>query len=255
MVAPTNLFKRKLKTGEKQIGLWLGLANSYTAELLGGSGFDWLLVDGEHGPNDIRSILAQLQALQSSQSSVIVRVPVGTTHIIKQVLDVGAQTLLVPMVTTAEEARERVLDVRYPPAGRRGVGASLARASAFSRTVDYLKTADDEICLLVQVETLEALQHIEEIAAVDGVDGIFVGPADLAADMGFRGQPGAVQVQDAVEDALLRITKCKKAAGILSSDEKLCHRYLDLGATFVAVGSDVGLLANASTQLIRRFRS
>lgn len=255
MAAPINTFKRALKEGKPQIGLWLGLANPYTAELLGGSGFDWLLIDGEHGPNDIRSILAQLQALQASRSNAVVRIPVGATHIVKQVLDVGSQTLLVPMVTTAEEARARVLDIHYPPKGRRGVGAALARASAFSRTPDYLKTADDEICLLLQVETVAALKNIEEIAAVEGVDGLFVGPADLAADMGFRGQPEVDEVQAAVEDAISRIVKCNKAAGILSSDEKLCRRYLELGATFVAIGSDVGLLANASTKLVRRFKS
>lgn len=255
MPAPTNSFKRALKAGQAQIGLWLGLANSYTAELCAGAGFDWLLIDGEHAPNDIPSILAQLQAIQrASGSHVAVRVPIGETWLIKQVLDLGAQTILVPMVETAEQARALVRAVRYPPNGVRGVGAALARASAFNRIPDYLQSADEEICLLLQIESRAGLTALEEIASVEGVDGVFVGPADLAADMGFLGRPGGAEVQTAVEDALGRIQACGKAAGILTSDNALARRYLELGATFVAVGSDVGLLVSASSALLKQFR-
>ncbi|MER2533801.1 MAG: 4-hydroxy-2-oxoheptanedioate aldolase [Rhizobiaceae bacterium] len=255
MPAPENRFKRALRDGRPQIGLWLGLANPYTAELCAGAGFDWLLIDGEHAPNTIPTMLAQLQAIGgASQGEAVVRLPIGETWMIKQVLDLGAQTILVPMVETAEQARALVRAVRYPPAGVRGVGAALARASAFNRIGDYLRTADAEICLLVQVENRAGLEALDAIASVDGVDGVFVGPADLAADMGFLGRPGAPEVQAAVEDALLRIHSHGKAAGILTSDGALARRYLDLGATFVAVGSDVGLLVGATSALLAQYR-
>ncbi|MCR5855724.1 4-hydroxy-2-oxoheptanedioate aldolase [Mesorhizobium sp. J428] len=255
MPAPENRFKRALTDGRAQIGLWLGLANAYTAELCAGAGFDWLLIDGEHAPNSIPTMLAQIQAIQrGSSSQVVVRVPIGETWLIKQVLDLGAQTILVPMVETAEQARELVRAVRYPPNGVRGVGAALARASAFNRIGDYLQTADREVCLLVQVENRAGLEALDAIASVDGVDGVFVGPADLAADMGFLGRPGAPEVQAAVEDALRRIQSHGKAAGILTSDQALARRYLEIGATFVAVGSDVGLLVGATNALIKQFR-
>lgn len=255
MPAPQNSFKRALTEGRKQIGLWLGLANPYTAELCAGAGFDWLLIDGEHAPNSIPTLLSQIQAIHgSSQSHVAVRVPIGETWLIKQVLDLGAQTVLVPMVETAEQARELVRAIRYPPNGVRGVGAALARASAFNRIGDYLPTADAEVCLLVQLESRAGLDALDEIASVEGVDGVFIGPADLAADMGFLGRPGAPEVQAAVEDALLRIQSHGKAAGILTSDNALARRYIELGATFVAVGSDVGLLVNATSALLKQFR-
>jgi 4-hydroxy-2-oxoheptanedioate aldolase len=255
MPAPENRFKRALAGGRAQIGLWLGLANAYTAELCAGAGFDWLLIDGEHAPNSIPTMLAQIQAIQrESSSQVVVRVPIGETWLIKQVLDLGAQTILVPMVETAEQARELVRAVRYPPNGVRGVGAALARASAFNRIGDYLQTADREVCLLVQVENRAGLEALDAIASVDGVDGVFVGPADLAADMGFLGRPGAPEVQAAVEDTLRRIQSHGKGAGILTSDQALARRYLEIGATFVAVGSDVGLLVGATNTLIKQFR-
>jgi len=255
MPAPTNRFKHAIRAGKPQIGLWLGLASAYSAELCAGAGFDWLLVDGEHAPNDIPSILAQLQASQRvGGSEIAVRLPIGETYLVKQALDLGAQTILVPMVETAKQAQDLVRAVRYPPNGVRGVGAALARASAFNRIGDYLHTADAEICLLLQVESRAGVAAIEEIAALDGVDGVFVGPADLAADMGFLGRPDAPEVQAAVENALARIVGAGKAAGILTSNSQLAKRYLELGATFVAVGSDVGLLVNASSALARQFR-
>lgn len=254
MPAPLNAFKTSLVEGKLQIGLWLGLANAYTAEIAAGAGFDWLVIDGEHAPNDLPAMVGQLQAIAASSSHPVVRAPIGETWIIKQLLDIGAQTILVPMVETAAQAAALVRAMKYPPQGIRGVGAALARASNFNRVPDYLTTANAQTCLLVQVETVAALQAIEEIAAVDGVDGIFIGPSDLAADMGFLGRPGEPAVQDAVEQGIARIIAAGKPAGILTADEALAHRYIELGARFVAVGTDVTLLSRATSALSARFR-
>lgn len=254
MPAPINPFKAALKAGKPQIGFWLALANAYTAEIAGGAGFDWLLLDGEHAPNDIPLLTAQLQALSASPSHPVVRLPIGESWMIKQVLDIGAQTILVPMVESAKQAQAMVKAILYPPHGVRGVGAALARASRFNAIPDYLQTANDQVCLLLQVESCAGLAAIEEIAAIDGVDGIFIGPADLAADMGFLGKPGAPEVQAAVEGGLKRIIATGKAAGILTSDQALANRYLELGATFVAVGNDVTLFSNSMTNLARSVR-
>lgn len=253
MPAPTNRFKQALRENRPQIGLWLALASPVTAEICGGAGFDWLLLDAEHGPNDLPLLLAQLQALAASPSHPIVRVPEGDARIIKQVLDIGAQTILVPMVESGAHARALVRAMRYPPAGMRGVGAALARASAYDGIPDYLTTANDQVCLLLQVESRAGLAAIDEIASIEGVDGIFVGPADLAADMGHLGNPGAPEVQRAVEAALERIRSHGRAAGILTGDEALARRYLELGATFVAVGHDVGLLGGGAARLAAAF--
>jgi 4-hydroxy-2-oxoheptanedioate aldolase len=254
MPVPPNRFKAALKAKQPQIGLWLGLADSYAAELSAGAGFDWLLIDGEHAPNDIRSILAQLQAIAPYPVSTVVRPPIGEIHRLKQLLDIGAQTILVPMIDTADHAQAMVAAVRYPPEGVRGVGSSLARASAFSRIPDYLQTAEREVCLLLQVESRQALANLPEILAVDGVDGIFIGPADLAAALGHLGNPGHKDVQDIVEGALTRIIRAGRAAGILTAEETLAKRYLELGATFVAVGTDVLLLSRATSALAKRFK-
>jgi 4-hydroxy-2-oxoheptanedioate aldolase len=248
MPAPINSFKAALAGGRHQIGLWLGLANPITADLCANAGFDWLLIDGEHAPNDIRSILAQAQAI-GGRSHAIVRPPIGETHLIKQILDLGVQTILVPMVETAGQAAALARAMLYPPHGVRGVGAALARASNFGTTAAYLTSANAQTCLLLQIESRAGLDALDAIAATTGVDGIFIGPADLAADMGFLGNPAAPQVQTAVENAIQRILAQGKAAGILTSDRALAQRYLDLGATFVAVGSDVGLLSAASATL------
>lgn len=253
MPAPRNSFKQALHDGRTQIGLWLALASPYTAEICAGAGFDWLVLDAEHAPNDIPLLLSQLQALAASGSHAVVRPPIGEAWLIKQILDIGAQTLLVPMVESGEQAHALVRATRYPPHGMRGVGAALARASAFNRIPDYLQTANDEICLLLQVESRAGLAALDEIASTEGVDGVFIGPADLAADMGYLGKPGAPEVQQAVEAALTRIRSHGKAAGILTSDQALAPRYIELGATFVAVGSDVGLLVAATSNLRAAF--
>ncbi|MBL0373258.1 4-hydroxy-2-oxoheptanedioate aldolase [Rhizobium sp. KVB221] len=255
MPAPKNTFKAALKEGRTQLGLWVALTSPYTAEICGGAGYDWLLVDAEHAPNDIQTLVAQLQALAKHPVHPIVRPPIGEAWIIKQILDIGAQTILVPMVETKEQAEALVRAVRYPPHGIRGVGASLARASSFNRIPDYLQTANDEICLLLQIESRAGLANLDEIAATEGVDGVFIGPADLAADMGFLGKPGAPEVQQAVEAALARIQSFGKAAGILTADQSLAKRYVELGATFVGIGSDVGLFVNATTKLLADFKT
>jgi 4-hydroxy-2-oxoheptanedioate aldolase len=201
-------------------------------------------LDAEHAPNDIPLLVSQLQAMKGSSSHAVIRPPIGETYIVKQLLDICAQTLLIPMVDNRELADSMVKAVRYPPHGVRGVGAALARASRFNRIPDYLQTANDGICLLLQIESTAGLAALDEIASVDGVDGVFIGPADLAADMGYLGNPGAPEVQAEVEKALLRIQSHGKAAGILTADLTLARRYVDLGATFVAIGNDVTLFAN-----------
>jgi 4-hydroxy-2-oxoheptanedioate aldolase len=255
MPAPRNTFKAALKEGRAQIGLWLALTSAYTAEICAGAGYDWLLLDAEHAPNDIQTLVGQLQALGKYPSHAIVRPPIGEAWIVKQILDIGAQTLLIPMVETEEQAQAMVRAVRYPPHGIRGVGAALARASAFNRIPDYLQTANDEICLLLQIESRAGLANLDAIASVDGVDGVFIGPADLAADMGFLGRPGAPEVQAAVEAALARIQEHGKAAGILTADQSLAKRYVELGAAFVGIGSDVGLLTGSSSRLLADFHA
>ncbi|EAR3905693.1 4-hydroxy-2-oxoheptanedioate aldolase [Salmonella enterica] len=248
-----NAFKDALKAGRPQIGLWLGLANSYSAELVAGAGFDWLLIDGEHAPNNVQTVLTQLQAIAPYPSQPVVRPSWNDPVQIKQLLDVGAQTLLVPMVQNADEARDAVVATRYPPAGIRGVGSALARASRWNRIPDYLHEANDAMCVLVQIETREAISNLASILDVDGIDGVFIGPADLSADMGFAGNPQHPAVQAAIENAIVQIRAAGKAPGILMANEQLAKRYLELGALFVAVGVDTTLLARGAEALAARF--
>jgi 4-hydroxy-2-oxoheptanedioate aldolase len=258
MKTPVNPFKQALADKRAQIGFWLGLGDAYSAEICAGAGFDWLLIDGEHSPNGLQSILQQAQAIAAYPgANAIARVPVGHgdvgTALIKQYLDLGLQTLLVPMVDTPTQASAIVRAMRYPPHGIRGMGG--ARASRWGRYADYAKEANDNVCLLLQAETREALENLDEIAAVDGVDGIFIGPADLSASLGHLGNPGHPEVQAAIEDAIRRIIRAGKAAGILTPDETLSKRYLELGATFVAVGLDTNLLVRHTTALAARFKA
>ncbi|ARP94079.1 4-hydroxy-2-oxoheptanedioate aldolase [Bordetella genomosp. 13] len=254
MDLPHNHFKQALLAGRPQIGLWVGLADAYAAELLAGSGFDWLLIDGEHAPNDVRSVLAQLQAIAPYPSHPAVRPPIGDVALIKQLLDVGAQTLLIPMVETAEQAARMVVATRYPPAGIRGVGSVLARSSRWNQIPDYVHRADAEMCLLVQVESAAALRNLDAIARVDGVDGVFFGPADLSASMGHLGNPGHPDVQRAILSGIAQVRAAGKAPGILASDPKLARQYLQAGALFVAVGVDTSLLAGAARTLAASFK-
>ena len=243
MPAPHNPFKHAIAKSELQLGCWLGLADPYIAEISAGAGFDWLLVDAEHAPNDLRSIVAQLQVIAARDSHAVVRPPIGETWIIKQLLDAGAQSLLIPMVESGRQAQELVDAVTYPPHGVRGVGSALARASDFAVIPDYLQTAREEICLLAQVENRAGMDALDEILAVEGVDGVFIGPSDLAADMGFIGQPGQTEVKAAVLDAIKRIVASGKAAGILTLDKELQTECRNLGATFIATEIDVTLFA------------
>lgn len=247
-----NAFKQALIDKTPQIGLWLGLASGYSAEILAGAGFHWLLIDGEHAPNDLRTILSQLQAVAPYSSHPVVRPVENQTAIIKQLLDIGAQTLLVPMVQDAGQARHAVAACRYPPHGVRGVGSALARASRWNREADYLHHAQQELCLLVQIETRRGLDNLDAILDVEGIDGVFIGPADLSADMGYLGQPQHPEVQKVIDDAIMRIAKAGKAPGILMANEALAQHYLALGALFVAVGVDTTLLARAAEQLAER---
>jgi len=248
-----NPFKAALAAKQARIGLWLSMADPYLAETSATAGFDWLLIDGEHAPNDVRSTLAALQAVAPYRSQPVVRAVAGEVALVKQLLDIGAQNLLVPMVDTAEQARQLVAATRYPPLGIRGVGSAVGRASRWSARTDYLDVADSEVCLLVQAETVMALGNLQAICAVDGIDGVFIGPADLAASMGHRGKPGHPEVQAAIERAMKTIVASGKAAGTLTSDPVLARRYLELGCTFVAVGVDILMFANAARKLAGQF--
>jgi 4-hydroxy-2-oxoheptanedioate aldolase len=249
-----NSFKLALAEGQQMLGLWVGLGDDNVAELCSHAGFDWLLIDGEHGPNDLRSILSQMRAVQGSATATVVRLASDDRVTIKQHLDIGAQTLLIPMIESAEQAREVVRSCHYAPSGARGIGAALARASKYGRVGDYIRRAADEICILLQVETVEGIKALDAILEVEGVDGVFVGPADLAADMGLPGKPGSEEVQNVIVDALLRIGRSDKASGILTSDINLSRQYQALGVNFLAVGSDVGVLVSGLNQLLERFR-
>lgn len=255
MPAPVNPFKKALAAGELQFGCWVALANTFSAEVMGQAGFDWLVVDGEHGPNDLRSILSQLQVIDGTDAHAVVRVPVGETYMLKQVLDAGAQTVLVPMVESANQARQLVRDVTYPPHGDRGVGYALARASRFGTIGDYGQTADAQICLLVQVENLRGLAVLDEILAVEGIDGVFIGPADLAADMGHMSNADHPDVQVAIMDALARIKAAGKAPGILSTRDGMTQDAISAGAQFIAVGADVLMLGHAARQLAQKWQA
>lgn len=249
MPAPTNAFKQTLLNHETTYGCWVGMANAYTAEITASAGFDWLVVDGEHAPNDLRSILSQLQVIDASDSHPIVRLPVGETYMIKQVLDAGAQSLLVPMVESGNQAQELVKATRYPPLGVRGVGSAMARASRFNAIPDYLTTANEQICLTVQLETTAGVQALDDILAVDGVDGVFIGPSDLAADMGQLGKADAPEMQSTINSLLRRIKASGKAAGILALTNESVAQARESGACFIGVGIDVLLFAQSMRKL------
>lgn len=265
MQTPINTFKQALAAGTPQIGLWAALASAYSTELLAGIGYDWLLIDGEHAPNDVRCTLAQLQAVASAQhafgdarSHPIVRVPVGTGDVgvalIKQYLDIGAQTLLVPMIDTAEQAELVVKATRYAPGGIRGMGSALARASRWQAHARYVHEANDQVCVLVQAETVDAMKNLDAIAATPGVDGVFIGPADLSASMGHPGNAAHPQVQAVIAEGVRRIRTAGKAPGILATTRDAAQQWLDAGALFVAVGADTMLLASSAAQLLAQFK-
>lgn len=248
MPAPINHLKAALAAKTVQHGIWMNLVSPIAAEALAGAGFDWLLIDGEHGPNDIPTILSQVQAI-GSRTSIVVRPPVGEVRLVKQLLDLGVQTLLIPMIESAEQAAQMVKAMLYPPHGIRGVGAAVARASDFGRITDYIATANDQTCLILQVESRAGLAALPEILKLDGVDGVFIGPADLAADMGYPGNMNAPEVQETIDATLRAIMASGKSAGILTFDPKTAQRYQAMGVTFLGVGGDVAILTKAASAL------
>lgn len=253
MDLPKNAFKAAIKANKPQIGLWCSIPSNYTAEVVAGAGFDWLLIDTEHTPVDIETVVTQLQAVAPYPTTPIVRVPWNDRVTIKRYLDTGAQTLLIPQVDTVEEARQAVAYTRFPASGLRGV-AGATRATRFGRVRNYHVNAHNEICTLVQVESRGALDHIEAIAAIDGIDGVFIGPADLHASLGYLGERAHKDIMPVIDDAIRRIAKTGKAPGILTDSEDNARRWLDCGATFVAVGADVGLLARSAEALRAKFK-
>ena len=253
MDLPPNKFKRAIQSGKLQIGLWSMLASHVTVEVIAGAGFDWIVLDTEHAPNELPMVYSQLQATNGGTAHPVVRVPWNDMVTIKRYLDIGAQSLLIPCVETEEEARNAVASTRYPPEGKRGYAAA-SRASAFGRIGNYARDCQRELCLLLQVETKRALENLEAIAQVEGVDGVFIGPGDLSADLGHVGDSKNPEVQNVIEDSIRRILACGKPAGILTPDEELARRYIGLGCVFTAVGSDIGILARVTEQLAARFK-
>jgi 4-hydroxy-2-oxoheptanedioate aldolase len=250
---PVNRLKRALYDGQPQIGLWSTLTSPVATEVVAGSGFDWVLLDTEHAPNDVTSVHRQLQAMQGSAASAVVRPYWNDAVLFKRLLDIGVQSLLVPFVQNADEARLAVAATRYPPQGVRGVATTI-RANRYGRAKDYLHRAHDEICVIVQVETPQAIANVEAIAAVDGVDGLFIGPSDLAASMGHLGDNGHADVRGEIERAIRRIRATGKCAGILAPVEADARHWLELGCLFVGVGNDTGILARQTEALAAKFK-
>lgn len=252
---PVNRFKKRLRDGDRQVGLFMALADPYVAEIVATAQFDWIMIDAEHGPNDVRSILQQAQVLAAYDIPVAVRPSMDAQWMIKQLLDIGVQTLVVPMVDTPEQAARIVSAAQYPPKGIRGVGTSMARAARWNGVGDYLERASDEICIIVQAETKLAVSNLEAIAEVPGVDAIFVGPSDLAADMGKIGEPNHPDVQAVVEDALLRIVASGKSAGVFTGTPEFTRRAFELGCGFVACGSDAAVFSQGIRSHAERFKA
>jgi 4-hydroxy-2-oxoheptanedioate aldolase len=254
METPQNRFKRALAAQQRQIGLWSSSGSAAVAEMLGLSGYDWILLDTEHTPSELPDVIAQMRVLTDVSTEAVVRPAWNDPILLKRLLDAGARSLLIPFVQNEDEATAAVRAIRYPPHGIRGVSVS-SRANRYGRLTDYFARVHDELCLLVQIETRAALDNLEAIAAVDGVDGIFIGPSDLAADLGHLGNPAHPDVQAAIRSAAERCRAAGKAAGTLAPVEEDARRYLGWGYTFVAVGADMGVLRKAADELLARFRS
>jgi 4-hydroxy-2-oxoheptanedioate aldolase len=243
MQLPPNAFKAALRAGRRQIGCWVSLADPTAAEIAATAGFDWLVIDGEHAPNDLRSTLAQLRAVAAYPVEPVVRLVADETWMIKQVLDIGARTLLIPMVESGAQAGRLVKAMRYAPAGFRGMGYRGSRASRYGAVTDYLDRCEDDLCLLVQVETRAGLAALDDILGIDGVEGVFIGPADLSADLGFPGRAGAPEVLEVIAGMIRRIRAAGKAPGVLATDPAWARVCLADGAQFVALGLDTLVLA------------
>ena len=247
-------FAARLAGGGRQTGMWVSSGSPLVAEICAGSGLDWLLIDAEHSPNGLESLLAQLQAVHGYPAIPVVRPPSGDPVLLKQYLDLGVQNLLIPMVDTADQAADLVRAVRYPPHGIRGVGSALARASRWNRIEGYLENAAGSVSLVVQIESVAAVDNVAAITAVDGVDGLFLGPADLAASMGHLGQQEHPDVVAAVEHCIRVIKAAGKPVGVNAFAEATARRYLDAGVDFILVGADVALLARGSEALAAKYR-
>lgn len=252
MPAPTNALKTALLRGDVQSGFWLAQASASTAEIAGSAGFDWCLIDAEHGPNTLDTIAAQLRALAGTPAHAAIRVPMGDDWMLKQVLDLGVQTVVVPMVNTPEQAAQVAAAVRYPGEGSRGMGAVLARASGYGEIVDYVSSANDQIFLFVQIESVQAVANIDAIAATPGVDGVFVGPADLSADMGFVGQLDAPEVLAAIDHVYDVAKKAGKILGTITFDPSEFQTQIDKGVTFLGLGGDTTLMRSAFATLAKK---
>ncbi len=248
-----NNLKENINRLETTFGLWHGLTSTYAAEICAGAGFDWICIDWEHGPFELTSVLSHLQAIEPYETEAIVRPPQGDPTIMKQLLDLGARNFVVPMIETAQQAESVVRSVHYPPAGIRGVGTGLGRAAKWGRTPDYVKTADDQICLLLQVESVKGVENLESILKIDGVDGIFIGPADLSASMGYFGKAHEA-VKEQITSALQTVRSYGKTAGILALTREDADFYRDKGANMIGVGVDTMLLARATSELAASFK-
>lgn len=248
-----NQLKAALTEGRRQLGLWSALCSPLAAEVIAGAGFDWILIDGEHAPNELGTLLPQLQAMKNGTAEPVFRLPWNDSVMIKRVLDIGTRSLLIPFVQNAEEARSAVAATRYPPLGIRGVSVA-PRANDFGRIKNYHAGAHLDLCVIVQVETQAALAEIEAIAAVEGVDGLFIGPSDLAADFGHLGNPKHPEVQAAISEAAKRIRAAGKSAGTLAGSLDDVEALFAMGFNFVAAGSDLGILARNAEKIAAMFR-
>ena len=249
----TNLFLKAIRSGKQQIGLWLSLTSNHSAEVIAHTNFDWVLIDMEHSPNDLQSVLAQLQVFENFETTVLVRPPWKDAVKVKQLLDIGAQGLVFPMVQSAEDAKHLIASTRYPPAGIRGVG-STTRATAFGRDKSYFSQADNETAVILQIETLSALEQIGEISKIEGIDGVFFGPSDIAADMGLIGQSLHPEIWRKIMPAVKKLQTANIPVGTLVLDPEFAKKLLDEGFSFVACGIDAALLASSSDQLLKKMR-
>ena len=254
MKLKSNIFKKALLEGPPQLGLWSTLASNIVADILSDAGYDWIAIDMEHAPNEIPTVLSQLQAMNGGTAAPIVRLPVNEPVVVKQLLDIGAYTLVFPMIQNAEDARRAVMATRYPPRGIRGVALG-QRGSRYGRITDYAKNIEHEICIIAQIETVDAMDKVEEIASVNGIDAVFFGPADLSADMGFFGKPANPKTMNLMMDGLKRCKKINVPVGILTNKDDVTIKCLKAGFSFVAIGSDTGLLARQSEALLDRIQN
>lgn len=249
-----NTFKQNLQKGKKQYGIWNGLADSYAAEICAGAGFDWICIDGEHAPFDLRTILHNMQAIQSHNVPAIVRVPTADPVLMKQLMDAGAQSILAPMIETADQAELIAKAMVYPPNGIRGVGTALARAAQWNRVNDYFKVANEQMCCIGQIESIKGVEALDEILEVAGLDVCFLGPADLGATMGYLGQPGHPEVVKLVKECIHKIVKAGKVAGFLTGSKQLIQEYTEAGALMIGVGLDTLILAKGTKAMAESYK-